>query len=279
MYHGLRFDRTGQVVEIPGQRKIPSSLRVRGYPVVERHGWIWVWMGDAKVAEESLVPVVTGLDDSDYACGSGQMDYEAEARFVNDNLLDLSHVSFLHTQTARSTENWARERVTISERERGVHVERWVSGGYSTVEGDIYSRYEFFVPGIFLYTEDVYPLGTANALNGTPPADLDREPRRNFALQAITPITEKTARALYIVAAHRDHGGEAKRDATMSVVPKIFAEDKAMVEAQQRIIDATPDWRFIATSADRGVALFNRLVERLSREEVVASKNNLKAAI
>src|SRR5690242_4086065 len=54
MYHGLLYDRTGRVVEIPGQDKTPASLRIRAYTVAERHGWIWVWMGEAE-ADETLI--------------------------------------------------------------------------------------------------------------------------------------------------------------------------------------------------------------------------------
>src|SRR5262245_48560932 len=45
-YHGLRFDHTGKCVRVPGQDMIPSSARVRTYPVVERYHWLWIWMGD-----------------------------------------------------------------------------------------------------------------------------------------------------------------------------------------------------------------------------------------
>src|ERR1700732_4432490 len=47
MYHGLLYDRAGNVIEIPGQAVIPPHAKVRNYPVVERHSWVWIWMGDA----------------------------------------------------------------------------------------------------------------------------------------------------------------------------------------------------------------------------------------
>jgi phenylpropionate dioxygenase-like ring-hydroxylating dioxygenase large terminal subunit len=281
MYHGLLYDRGGRVVEIPGQGHVANNLRVRTYPVVERYGWLWVWMGDAAAADEGLIPPVTGMDDPEYICGHGQLDYYAEARFVSDNLLDLSHVSFLHTKSAYSSETWAREPPKVSEHRHGVRIERWLRGErrHHSVDtnadklADVYARYDFFVPGVFLMTDDAYPPGTADALDGQPPPDLDRAPKKFFALQAITPLTEKTSRSSYIMAAHRDHGGAAQCDATMAVVRKIFAEDKAMIEAQQRIIDTSPGWRFIATSADRGVVLYNRLVETLAREESTSTAN------
>ena len=55
LYHGLKFDCTGECTFIPGQDRIPKSLRARTYPLAERHGWIWIWMGEPKRADESLI--------------------------------------------------------------------------------------------------------------------------------------------------------------------------------------------------------------------------------
>src|SRR5689334_21222064 len=54
-YHGLLYDRDGKVVEIPGQERIAPGLSVRKYPVIERHGWVWLWMGHS-AADNSLLP-------------------------------------------------------------------------------------------------------------------------------------------------------------------------------------------------------------------------------
>lgn len=268
-YHGLLYDRSGRVVEIPGQERIPNNLRVRSYPVVERHSWVWVWMGDA-AADEGLIPPILGLDylDRDFNFGNGQLDYAAEARLINDNLLDLSHVSFLHTDTFGLSETWAREHPKITERDRSIRSERWIKGQgllgkLDTGELiDTYFCYEVFVPGVLLMTVRTYPIGTADLLNGQQP-DLNQPPGE-FTSQAITPLTEKTARYFYTMGQRR-RGDETVYDLTLT--EKAFAEDKMMIEAQQRNIDVTPGWRFISITADRGAVLFNRLVEKLAREE------------
>ncbi|MBJ7445453.1 MAG: aromatic ring-hydroxylating dioxygenase subunit alpha, partial [Sphingobium sp.] len=64
-----------------------------------------------------------------------------------------------------------------------------------------------------------------------------------------------------------DHGDEALRDTLMGIAAMAFGEDKDIIEAQQRVMDATPDFRIMPTTADRGVTLFNRLVEKLARDE------------
>ena len=55
MYHGLLFDAQGRCVEIPGQDTIPAIARVRTFPAVSRHSWVWVWMGDPALADEALI--------------------------------------------------------------------------------------------------------------------------------------------------------------------------------------------------------------------------------
>ncbi|MEO7470419.1 MAG: aromatic ring-hydroxylating dioxygenase subunit alpha, partial [Sphingobium limneticum] len=88
-----------------------------------------------------------------------------------------------------------------------------------------------------------------------------------FTSQAVTPTGDRTARYFFSWGPHRDHGDEAIRDMLMTLADRAFAEDKVMIEAQQRVIDRTPSPRIMPTVHDRGVTLFNRLVERLARAE------------
>src|SRR5882672_2326372 len=49
-YHGMVFDRAGSCTRIPGVKRVPPSVCVRGYPAVSRYGLVWVWMGDPRQA-------------------------------------------------------------------------------------------------------------------------------------------------------------------------------------------------------------------------------------
>ena len=46
-----------------------------------------------------MIPPAVGLDHPDYILGHGHLDYEAEARLINDNLLDFSHLTFVHADS------------------------------------------------------------------------------------------------------------------------------------------------------------------------------------
>jgi len=273
MYHGLLFDPDGKVVEIPGQELIPQKAQVRSYPVVDRHSWLWVWMGDPALADPALIPPAVGLDDPDYILGHGQLDYAAEARLINDNLLDFSHLTFVHAESFGTGPQFAESHARITPLDRGIRYERWVedslgsSSRKSEEPMDSYMSYDFLLPGVLLMTGGVYPLGTAKALGHGRP-DYDKAVSGvTFTSQAVTPMTEKTARYFFSWGPKRGHGDEAHRDFLMSLAARAFDEDKVMIEAQQRVIDMTEEPAIMPTAHDRGVTLFNRLVERLGRQE------------
>ena len=63
----------------------------------------------------------------------GRMDYEANYRLIQDNLLDLTHVPYVHRASfgrgdARINEAWIRAEVDVTPLEDGVRVLRWVAG-------------------------------------------------------------------------------------------------------------------------------------------------------
>ena len=98
-YHGLCYDTTGKCVTIPGQDYIPQRARVRAYPAVEKHRLVWIWMGDPERADASTVPDVHWLDDPAWVAAEGYHNVAADYRLLNDNLLDLSHETYVHMRT------------------------------------------------------------------------------------------------------------------------------------------------------------------------------------
>jgi vanillate O-demethylase monooxygenase subunit len=279
MYHGLLFDPDGKVAEIPGQDIIPHQARVKSYAVTEKHSWIWVWMGDADSADESLIPPAVGFDHPDFILGSGHLDYAAEARLINDNLLDFSHLTYVHANSFGATDTWARNRPVITPLARGVRFERWITGEVGMRgrdDGALHDRwtsYDFLIPGVLLMTGGYFEPGTAAKCDHQAPDLDDALGGITFTSQAVTPMQAKTSRYFFSWGPHRRHGDEAQRDALMKLADMAFGEDKVMIEAQQRVIDATPDPRIMPTSADKGVTLFNRLIEKLVRAEQDALRN------
>jgi phenylpropionate dioxygenase-like ring-hydroxylating dioxygenase large terminal subunit len=273
MYHGLLYDPDGAVAEIPGQDLIPRGARVRSYPIADRHDWVWVWMGDPAFADEALIPPAVGLSDPDYILGHGHLDYAAEARLINDNLLDFSHLSYVHATSFGAGPEFAESLPKLEPLERGVRFSRWMVGTYgqstrkSPVPIDSYMTYDFLIPGVLLMWSGNYPSGTADKLGYASPRLEDAEGGVTFTSQAVTPLGPKISRYFFSWGPRRGHGDEAQRDRLMELAAVAFGEDKTMIEAQQKVIDRTPAPRIMPTAHDKGVTIFTRLVERMAKAE------------
>lgn len=229
-------------------------------------------MGDPAAADESLIPPAIGLDDPNWILGRGTLDYAAEARLINDNLLDFSHLTFVHANSFQAGSAPAQRRPELEVLERGVRFTRWnrnSAGGVGRRTGapvDRYMSYDFLIPGIRLMWNGSFPAGTADACGSGEP-DREQALESTFTCQPVTPMTEKTSRYFFSWGPHRNGGDEQRRDVLMEIAARAFAEDKAMIEAQQRVIDGTAHPAVMPTSHDRGLTIFNRMVEKLAREE------------
>ena len=278
MYHGLLFDPAGQCIEIPGQEMIPARARVRSYPIVARHGWLWVWMGDPAKADEALIPDVIGHDHPDWIMGRGQQDWAADAALVNNNLLDFSHLPFVHAASFGVSEVYAHSQPKLTMLDRGVRVDRWFEdsigpvGGVGEARLDHWLTYDLIVPGILLNYSGMYPAGTAKACNHERPDYAKAVASVSFTSQSVTPMTARSTRYHYCWGPHRDHGDEALRDALIGIQAMAFAEDRMMIEAQQRIIDLGGTGQDMPTAHDRTVLAYQRVVERLAEAEQAAAR-------
>jgi phenylpropionate dioxygenase-like ring-hydroxylating dioxygenase large terminal subunit len=256
---------------------------VRTYPVVERHSWIWVWMGEAAKADPDLIPPAVGSDDPNWTLRSGQMDYEANYLLINDNLTDFSHLSYVHANSFGATEAWARTRPKITLLDRGIRVQRWMTGGVkpgafrpdrsaeAEMETEHWGSYDYLAPGVLLMSSAVFPVGTKDRFNGEEPDFSAVRPlNHNFTSQAVTPMTDGTSRYFFSWGPRAGEGSDIAADAMLKVAHMVFNEDRIMIEAQQRILNSTPPRKDVLTSADAGPMQMRGVIERLIRAETAA---------
>lgn len=102
-YHGMTFDCSGRCVRIPGQDSIPRSAEVRSFPLVERWGWLWIWMGDPKLADPDKIVDIPQLRNQGWKYSQGErFYYRGSYQLMTDNLMDPSHVTYVHKSTFAS---------------------------------------------------------------------------------------------------------------------------------------------------------------------------------
>jgi phenylpropionate dioxygenase-like ring-hydroxylating dioxygenase large terminal subunit len=95
-YHGLRFSAFGACVHNPHQGEAPPSVSVPVYPLIERYGLLWIWMGDDAKADPEIIPDFSWLDDPAWEAVRGRTLAEGHYELYSDNILDLSHANFVH---------------------------------------------------------------------------------------------------------------------------------------------------------------------------------------
>lgn len=97
-YHGLEFNAQGACTVNPhGDRSVPKAAQVRALPVLERHGALWVWMGNPAAADPALLPDFSDINARPgWSRVQGCLHVQGNYQLISDNLLDLSHVPFLH---------------------------------------------------------------------------------------------------------------------------------------------------------------------------------------
>jgi phenylpropionate dioxygenase-like ring-hydroxylating dioxygenase large terminal subunit len=95
-YHGLTYDRTGACVRNPFSKQIPDRAKVAVVPVSAKCGILWFWPGDPSLADLGNIP--------DFSCLApnarhSRLVVAANYQLITDNLMDLSHIEFVHVGT------------------------------------------------------------------------------------------------------------------------------------------------------------------------------------
>jgi vanillate O-demethylase monooxygenase subunit len=277
MYHGMLFNGEGRCVEIPGQDRVPPAARVRAFPLVERHTFLWIWMGDPEKADPALIPEVPRMDSPEWPHIEGHTLFDANYLYMCDNLLDLAHVVYVHPTTLGGADDaFAKTPATIEVLPDGLRVRRFVTGitpppfmqRVRPFDGKIdrWNNYDFLMPGLFLMDSGAVPAGSG------PPDPTRVDARAFWSAQAITPETAGSTHYWYCQAHNFAVDQPEVTRKVMETLEAAFAEDRAMISAQVKNLKRVPDFQPIAIRADEGLIRFRRMVEeRIAQERRVAA--------
>jgi phenylpropionate dioxygenase-like ring-hydroxylating dioxygenase large terminal subunit len=282
-YHGLVYNAEGRCTRMPSQETINPSACVRSYPAVEKHRFVWVWPGEAALADPALVPDMHWNDDPAWA-GDGKMIRVAcDYRLVLDNLMDLTHETFVHGSSIGQAAV-AEAPFVATHGDRTATVTRWMENidpppfwakqikrglGY---EGpvDRWQIIKFEAPATINIDVGVAETGTGAPPTGDGAGNSTGDRRRGvngYVLNTITPETDTSC--LYFWAFARNYALHDQRltHELREGVATIFREDELILEAQQQAIDDHPGYSFYNLNIDAGSMWMRKLIDKMIAKE------------
>lgn len=186
-YHGFTFDAGGACIRVPSQPSVPDRSRLRHYPAVERGGAVWVWTGHPDGADPAAIPDVLamGMGAPGWASDvSPMVTIRGRYTLLIDNLMDLSHASFIHAETIPGADYIATIPADMVEDEACFTVRRvgrippnpLTCKQFPQHDGGVEQHFdaEYHAPALIrtggsIRTEAGKPLGTQNFIHGITP--------------------------------------------------------------------------------------------------------------
>ncbi len=262
-YHGLKFDASGRCIEIPGSTSIPAKARVQAYPVALKNKWVFVWMGDPASADTALLPDNFSCDSPEWDYIPGYLHYATSQPLICDNLLDFSHLSYVHEKTLGGSAAIAQAHAEIEMLPRGIKVTRRVHDvapppfyrALREIDGNLdrWFVYEFLLPGTLLMHS-----------GGRPAGDAAGDMRRALQLhscQTVTPETDTSTHYFFQQSRRIEDGDHSTTEALYRSLCVAFEEDRDMISAQSAAIAADPTAPMLPLAMDAALVRFRRLVD------------------
>jgi len=273
-YHGLEMGCDGKTVAMPGQR-VRGFPAIRSYPVVERYGFIWVWPGDASQADPAAIHHLPWAEDPAWAHGGGLYHIACDYRLMVDNLMDLTHETYVHANSIGQKEI---DEAPVSTRVEGDHVitSRFMNGimappfwqmalrGNGLPDDQPVDRWQIchFTPPSHVMIE----VGVALAGRGGYDADPSVK-ASSIVVDFITPETETSIWYFWGMARNFQAHDQALTDKIREGQGKIFSEDLQMLEQQQKNLLAWPDRQLLKLNIDAGGVQSRKVIDRLLAAE------------
>ncbi len=269
-YHGLEMGCDGKTIAMPGQR-VRGFPAIRSYPVVERHGFVWVWTGDAALADESKIKHLEWHDNPEWAYGGGLFHIACDYRLMIDNLMDLTHETYVHSTSIGQKEIDEVPCKTTVEGEQ-VITSRFMENisappfwkmalrGNNLADDVPVDRWQIcrFTPPSNVMIE----VGVAHAGKGGYDAPPEHK-AYSVVVDFITPETETSIHYFWGMARKFNPKDKALTASIREGQGKIFSEDLEMLELQQRNLLAHPTRSLLMLNIDAGGVQSRKILDRL----------------
>ncbi len=269
-YHGLLFNEEGKVIEVPGQDHLPPNACVKKYHIIEQDAIVWIWFGtkenEIPTEEPPKYPFHT---DKDYVFDGDVYQYQAPYQLIHDNLLDLSHLGYVHVHTIGGDAHTHMNAKLISEtRGESVFIKRYLPNStppptYVAAypfkgKVDRWQELEFYPSHIRIWT------GAVDVNTDS----LDDPNRKGFhmrGLHGLTPETTETSHYFWTIATNPENNIEEIKKKVVEQTRFTFDEDKVVVEEQFRNMKKFGQQPTVDIHVDVGPNRARRLIKKLVR--------------
>lgn len=273
-YHGLVMNGDGSPHSMPNQR-VNGFPCNRAWPVVERHGFIWLWPGDPNKADPATVPEFEWSNNPAWAFGGGLYHIKCDYRLMIDNLMDLTHETYVHATSIGQQEIEEAPVVTRMEGETVItsrFMENilappfWAAAlKYNGLPEDApVDRWQIcrFTPPSHIMID----VGVALAGKG----GIDAPQEFKAASTVVDFITPETETSIWYFWGMARSFKPEDAELTAKIREgqgKIFSEDLEVLERQQRNLSRFPDRKLLKLNIDAGGVQARRILDRVIQRE------------
>ncbi|MGZ8361471.1 MAG: Rieske 2Fe-2S domain-containing protein [Allosphingosinicella sp.] len=276
-YHGMLIDSHGLAAEMPLRNDpVNKSICVQTYEVVERHRFVWIWVGDKDKADPDLIPDFWPCSRAGWSFDGDYFRIASDYRLLIDNLMDLTHETYVHEGTIGQQELMDAPIETHVEGQEVV-VTRWMPG----IEAPPFWREALKKEGLvdrwqicrFLPPSNVViDVGVALVEAGATVESHDQGVR-GFVVDAMTPESETSTHYFWGMARNFDIHDTGFTARFKRQQGGVFMEDVEVLEAQQLSIARNPDLKLRAYNIDQGGVKARLVIEKLRKAEAAAEGN------
>jgi vanillate O-demethylase monooxygenase subunit len=272
-YHGLTFDAGGQCIHNPFSDKIPKGASVRTWPTHERDGIVWIWPGVPEQADAALVPDFGRICRDGAEPVRGLMPMRAPYQYATDNLMDLSHIEFVHRGSFAGAGVIFAGEHSVRQDGETLHSDWWMPN--VPAPGHTFGIYERGMPtDHWLDMRWDAPASMLLEIGAAPVG----APRETGVIihqaHIITPETDQTAHYFWATTRGRGAPSEQGDAALFAMMSQAFEqEDKPIIEAAYANLDGHDFWSAqpVFLGIDAGGTRARRLIEaRIQRETSAA---------
>ena len=265
-YHGFEFDRAGHCTLVPSQSTVASQIRVRSYPVIEVEPYLWIWTGEGD-GDRSLLPDqhAIGLTREGWRVTAFfKMEFDCNYELLHENLLDTSHISFLHTGLIDSGPI-ARAKANMEFKGNSVRVWRDVIEEPTPAMAGVFHLEPGKPINRTLITESIAPCLSVITNIFTFPDQPDRPPHIQVSPQGVTPMNDRKCLNFCVIST--SYPNEQPPE-TGPALWHLFSQDQLILGRAQDLFDKS-GWELpeVSVRADAAALNFRRKMAAMVEQE------------